>query len=67
MQPGADLKRGQIVRLTSPFWDAERGLYTVAFVYRNGSLSVLSHSNGRRYEVPARICRPVSVNGSSND
>ena len=63
MQSGANLKRGQIVRLTSPYWDAEPGLYLVEYVYRNGSLAVVSRANGRRFEVPAHICRPVSQNG----
>ena len=67
MQPGAQLRRGQVVRLTSPYWDAERGLYTVEFIYRNGTLSVVSHTDGRRHEVPARICRPVDMNGGGRD
>ena len=63
MHLGVAVMRGQIVRLTLPYWDAQRGLYTVEYVYRNGALSVLSHADRRRYEVPAHICRPVSVNG----
>ena len=61
MRNGEEFKRGQVVRLTTPYWDAARGVYTVAYVYRNGSLSLLSHADGRRYEAPARICRRVSL------
>lgn len=63
MKSGAIFQRGEIVRLTSPYWDADRGLYTVEYVYRNGSIAVVSRANGRRFEVPARICRHVSDNG----
>lgn len=67
MQLDATVSRGQIVRLTSPYWDAPRGLYTVEYVYRNGSLSVISRADGRRYEVPVYICRLASVNGGARE
>ena len=56
-----DLRRGQIVRLTMPYRDAERGIYTVVYVYRNGWLGVVSHSDGRRYDVPGQVCRQVET------
>lgn len=61
MRAGAEVKRGQVVRLTMPYWDAARGWYTVAYVYRNGSLSVVSHVDGRRYDVPAHFCRATEI------
>ena len=67
MQYGADLARGQTVRLITPYLDAQRGMYTVDYVYSNGSLSVLSHADGRRYEVPAHICRQVVVKSQDTD
>ena len=60
MQPSAEYKRGQIIRLTTPYWDAGRGLYTVDFVYRNGSLCLLAHVDGRRFDAPAYLCRLVA-------
>ncbi len=56
-----DLRRGQIVRLTMPYRDAERGIYTVVYMYRNGWLGVLSHRDGRRYDVPRQVCRQVET------
>ena len=56
-----DLRRGQIVRLTMPYRDAERGIYTVVYMYRNGWLGVVSHSDGRRYDVPRQVCRQVEI------
>ena len=67
MQPGAEFKRGQIIRLTTPYWGAGRGLYTVDFVYRNGSLCLLALADGRRYDAPGRLCRLVGEhNGQMN-
>ena len=51
----------QIVRLTTPYMNAERGIYTVVYVYSNGWLGVSSHSDGRYYDVPAYVCRLVET------
>lgn len=56
-----DLRRGETVRLTMPYLDAERGAYTVVYIYRNGWLGVVSHSNGRHYDVPRHVCRQVET------
>ena len=56
-----DLRKGHIVRLTMPYGDAERGIYTVVYMYRNGWLGVVSHSNGRQYDVPRQVCRQVEI------
>jgi len=56
-----DLRRGQIVRLTTPYFNAERGIYTVVFIYRTGWLGVVSHSDGSRYNVPRHLCRQVET------
>ncbi|MCY3915444.1 MAG: hypothetical protein OXG49_05470 [Chloroflexi bacterium] len=56
-----DLRQGQMVRLTMPYRDAERGIYIVVYIYRNGWLGVVSHSDGRRYNVPRHVCRPVEM------
>ncbi len=61
MTHSVELARGQLVRLTTPYWDAKRGLYMVEYVYRNGSLGLVSQADGRRHDVPAYICRLVSV------
>ena len=52
---------GQIVRLTTPYRDAARGIYTVVYMYRNGWLGVVSHSDGRRHDVPRHVCRQVET------
>ena len=65
MQPSPEFKRGQIVRLTTPYWRARRGLYTVAYVYRNGSLSLISHVDGLPYDAPARLCRATTLKEAS--
>lgn len=57
-----DIRRGQTVRLTTPYFDAERGIYTVIYVYRNGWLGVVSHDDRRQYDVPIFVCRPVAAN-----
>jgi len=64
MLNGNTLSSGQLVRLTTPYFDAKRGLYTVVYVYSNGWLGVVSRQNGQRYDVPAYVCRPVSVQAS---
>lgn len=56
-----DLRLGQIVRLTTPYFDARRGIYRVVFIYRNGWLGVVSQSDGRRFDVPAHVCRQVAM------
>ena len=56
-----DLRRGQMVRLTTPYCDAERGIYTVVYVYRNGWLGVVARSDGRRFDVPRQVCRQVET------
>ena len=56
-----DLRQGQMVRLTMPYRDAERGIYIVVYIYRNGWLGVVSHSDGRRYNVPRHVCRQVEM------
>ncbi len=62
-----DWSHGQTVRLTTPYLDAERGLYIVAFVYSDGWLGLVSQSDGRQFNVPAHICRQVeSVVGKAN-
>ena len=59
MQNRETLSAGMIVRLTTPYLNARRGLYHVIYVYRNGWLGVESRRDGRRFDVPAYICRPV--------
>ena len=61
MQEFVSVHMGQSVRLTTPYLDAARGIYTVIYVYRNGWLGVVSHIGGRRYDVPGHICRPVDA------
>lgn len=56
-----DLRRGQIVRLTMPYFAAKHGLYTVVYLYRNDWLGVVSHSDGRRHDVPRHVCRQVDI------
>ena len=54
-----ELRIGATVRLMTPYRDAPRGLYDIIFVYRNGWLGVVSRVSGRRYNVPAHICRVI--------
>ena len=61
MQAANDIGRGQAIRLTMPYCDAERGMYTVIYVYRNGWLSVVSRADGRRFDVPVYVCRQVDT------
>ena len=60
-----DIHTGQTVRLMSPYFDAARGIYAVVYVYRNGWVGVVSYANGRRYNVPGYLCRPVDVTANS--
>ena len=64
MQHGMDFRAGHTVRLTTPYYDAARGIYTVLYVYRNGWLAVVSHRDERRYDVPERLCRQVATSAS---
>ena len=57
---------GNVVRLTMPYLNAERGIYTVIYVYSNGWLGVRSHSTGERYDVPAFLCRQVETKSAEN-
>ena len=57
----SDWSRGQTVRLTTPYLDAERGHYKVVFVYSNGWLGLVSPADGRLSNVPAHICRQVEA------
>ena len=59
MQVAENIGWGQTVRLTTAYRDAERGVYFVIYVYRNGWLGVVSRANGRRFNVPGYICRHV--------
>ena len=61
MQSDDLVSRGTIVRLTTPYLDADRGLYTVVYVYRNGWLGLESQRDGQRYDVLAYLCRPVDT------
>ncbi len=61
MHYGEQMEAGQTIRLTTPYRDADRGIYTVVYVYRNGWLGVSSHRDGRNYDVPAHVCRLVEV------
>ena len=58
---------GQIVRLTTPYLNAARGIYTVVYVYSNGWLGVVSHSDRHNYDVPAYVCRLVETNAKDED
>lgn len=60
MRNGSALASGQTVRLMMPYLDAARGIYTIVYVYSNGWLGVLAHSDGQHYDVPAHICRPIA-------
>ncbi len=55
---------GTVVRLTTPYRDAKRGIYTVIYLYSNGWYGVRSHGNGESYSVPAFVCRPVDARSS---
>jgi len=61
MLNGNTISSGQLVRLTMPYFDAQRGVYTVVYVYSNGWLGVISCANGQRYDVPAFVCRAVET------
>lgn len=61
MQAVSELDCGAIVRLTMPYREAARGLYTIVYIYRNGWLGVASGRDGRRYNVPAYICRVIAT------
>ncbi len=56
-----EMKAGQTVRLTMPYLEAERGIYAVVYVYRNGWLCVQAHRDGARHNVPAQVCRQVET------
>ncbi len=60
MPNGAGWLTGQIVRLTTRYMDAERGIYTVVYVYSNGWLGLASQRDGRCYDAPAHICRLIA-------
>lgn len=62
MLNGHTITSGQTVRLTTPYLDAERGLYTVVYVYNNGWLGVVSRANGQGYDVPSFVCRAIEIN-----
>ncbi len=62
MLNGNTISSGQTVRLTTPYFEAERGIYTVVYVYSNGWLGVISCKNGQRYDVPSYVCRVVQAN-----
>lgn len=59
MHNGDNKISGSVVRLTTPYLDAERGVYSVIYVYSNGWLGVRSHSTGARFDVPAYLCRQL--------
>ena len=61
MQHFVDLRVGQRVRLTTPYLDAARGIYTVIYIYRNGWIGIISRENGRRFDVPGHLCRQVEL------
>ena len=56
-----NLACGSLVRLTTPYLDAKRGIYTVIYLYSNGWYGVRSHDNGESYSVPAFVCRAVDA------
>ena len=60
MQPNAEFLCGAVVRLMTPYRDAGRGLYTIVYIYRNGWLCLVSQRDGRRFNVPAFLCRVVA-------
>lgn len=60
MHSSGQFLKGQRIRLTSSYWEAERGVYQVIYVYRNGWLGVVSPTSGRQFDVPAHICRQIS-------
>lgn len=62
MLNGNTISSGQTVRLTTPYFDAARGLYTVIYVYSNDWLGVISHVDGQRYDVPSFVCRAIEMN-----
>lgn len=64
MLNGNTIMSGQVVRLTTPYLNAERGLYTVVYVYSNGWLGVVSHHDGQGYDVPPFVCRPIEEKSS---
>ena len=41
--------------------NADRGIYTIVYVYTNGWLGVQSHVDGRRHDVPTYVCRLVEA------
>lgn len=61
MQLAGEFTYGAIVRLTTPYREAARGLYIIIYIYRNGWLGVVSRRDGRRYSVPAYICRVIAT------
>ena len=61
-----DLREGQTVRLTMPYRDARRGIYTIVYLYRNGWLGLISRSDGRRFDVPRHVCRLVETADAQN-
>ncbi len=65
MYYGEILSAGHTVRLTNSYLEAKRGYYTVVYVYTNGWLGLVSHRDGRNYDIPAHICRLIeaSTNG----
>lgn len=60
MQVNSELTCGAVVRLTMPYREAARGSYIIVYIYRNGWLGVVSRRDGRRYNVPAYICRVIA-------
>ena len=52
---------GQVVRLTTPYFNAQRGLYKVAYVYSNYWLGVICLKTGQQYDVPSFVCRTIDI------
>ncbi|MCY4466036.1 MAG: hypothetical protein OXE46_10910 [Chloroflexi bacterium] len=60
MQTDGELSCGAVVRMTTPYREAARGPYIIVYIYRNGWLGLVSRRDGRRYNVPAFICRVIA-------
>ena len=67
MQHFVDVRMGQTVRLTTPYLDAARGIYSVIYVYRNGWLGIASREDGRRFDVPGHLCRQLDIRNTNMD
>lgn len=66
MLNGNTISSGQVVRLTTPYFDAQRGLYIVVYIYSNGWLGVVSCADGQRYDVPSFVCRVTPINNEAS-